>query len=221
MPQREEATGVVRDNNDPQMRGRLIVECPEIVSGEALGDWVEPKFHFIDNGDENAKAGCMWIPNIGATVTVSIEAGEDAEVIGLDPRWECTLYPDGTVPDEFQENYPNRRGWVTRAGHTLIFDDTEDSVVFYYKHPSGCEIRVTNDGGIQLSPPSGQSVLVGDGADQPIPLGTVLKQLLTDMKTAYDAHGHTCPAGGGATTALSNVFPTVDDTILSDDHKVK
>jgi len=215
MPPRLEHTGIVRDNNDPELRGRLLIEAPEIVSGESLG-WVEPRFEFVDSVNSS---GSLFIPDIGATVTVTIESDEFAEVNGLDPRWVCDVYPVGTLPEEFRQNYPNRYGWVTRGGHILIFDNTENELEFYYKHSSGAEIRVTNDGVIKLTPASGQGVLVGgDAATEQLVLGNELKVLLTLMKTRYDGHTHNAsvPVPGP-----SELFPTVDDTILSENHKVE
>lgn len=218
MPKKEYFSGIVRDNDDPEKRGRLVIECPEIVHGQTLSGWVEPIFHYVDS---ERQAGAFWVPNIDAVVTVEIESEEDSEVTSLDPKWRCDVYPAESVPDVFQENYPNRRGWVTPAGHILYFDDTDDQMTFLLRHPSGAEIAINNDGQIAIKPPTGQSVLIGDGADQPIPLGTLLQTLLGNMKTIFDVHTHNYAGGGGTTDAPNNTFPVVDDTILSDDHKVK
>ncbi len=218
MPRKSKHTGTVTDNNDPDMQGRLTVECPTIVTGDVL-EWIDPKFPFTDSG---MLAGWFFVPNIGAQVEVEIEEEEDSEVQGLEPKWQCTLYPDGTVPVEFRipGEYPNIRGWKTAAGHLLIMNDTEAKLEFKYIHPTGSEIYVTNTGQIELKPIAGQSVFIGEAADQPIPLGTLLKALLTGMKTAYDTHTHSSPAGGSTGTP-SAIFPTVDDSILSTLHKVK
>jgi len=216
MGQKETYEGYVTDNNDPEQRGRLSVMCQQIVAGETI-EWVEPKFPFVDS---EGRAGWVFIPNVGSSVTVEVETGREAEVNDLQPKWFCESYPQDTFPEEFKTNYPQRRGFKTKEGHVFFFDDTDGAMTFTYQHPSGTEVIVTNEGQIQLSPASGQSVLIGDGADQPIPLGTLLKTLLANMTSVFNLHQHT-DSLLGLTTKPTTTFPTVDDTILSSLHKVQ
>jgi len=235
MSLKEYHVGIVRDNDDPEKRGRLIIEAPTIVSGESL-PWAEPIFHFVDS---EANAGTFWVPNPGAMVEVEIEGEPESEFSGLMPKWRCSVYPLGTVPDEFQQNYPNRSGWKTKSGHVLYFDDTDGSRSFYYGHPSGTVIQVTENGQIQLTPADGQSVLVGGEADQQLVRGNILYDFMLDMKSWADSHLHdagaiAAPSGGGTCIGLSGVpasaplptlvpnpSPDVPTDLLSDLHKVK
>jgi hypothetical protein len=146
MPKKTIHTGIITDNADPEKRGRLNIECPTIVSGDIM-EWVDPKFFFIDS---SKNAGAFFIPNIGSQVEVEIEDEEDSQVNGLEAKWMCAVYPIGTVPEEFETNYPERRGWKTSAGHVFYFDDTSDQLTFQYTHPSGTEIKVNNSGDILL-----------------------------------------------------------------------
>jgi hypothetical protein len=221
MPRKEKHWGTVTDNQDPEKRGRLIVEVPTIAEGDVL-EWIEPSFHFVDS---SAEAGCFWVPNVGSTVEVEIEAEEDSEVTDLEAKWMCSVYPDGTVPAEFEQNYPERRGWKTKAGHLLYFDDTANSREFYYEHPSGTKIVVTNTGEIQLTPVAGQSVLIGETADQHLVRGEKLTtwagSIIGGGFLGWAAsHIHPDPVSGntGAPVSLPGDFPA---DLLSDDHKVK
>jgi len=216
MPKKEKHWGIVVDNEDPEKRGRLIVQCDTIAEGDVL-EWIEPSFHFVDS-DDQVQAGCFWVPNPGALVEVEIEAEDDSEANDLDPHWKCCLYPNDAVPAVFRENYPQRRGWVTRAGHILYFDDTDGELSFYYEHPSGAKITVDNDGNIRLD--TDASVYIGRDANESIALGDTLKDLLSNMKIAYDSHTHEV-AAFGTSDPPSAMFPTVTDSILSDNHKVK
>ena len=215
MPKKEYHTGIVRDNDDPDKRCRLKIECPSIVAGDTL-DWADPLFHWVDS---SAEAGCVFIPNIDSQVDVEIESEEDSEVNSLEMKWRCSVYPIGTVPEEFQENYPERRGWKTKAGHLLYFDDTDGEHTFLYRHPSGTEIYVNDAGQIELKPTGNQSVLIGDGADEPIPLGNELRSFINDMISTYNGHTH---IETGSTTDPPDppMTPATTD-ILSDNHKVK
>lgn len=215
MPKKTIHTGVVVDNVDPEKRGRLNIECPTVVSGDIM-DWVEPTFFFVDSANT---AGAFFIPGVGSEVEVEIEDEEDSQTNGLEPKWRCALYPYGTVPDEFKENYPERRGWKTAAGHVFYFDDTENSMVFQYTHPSGTSVVVDNDGNIQLNAGSGKTVSIGTDADEQLVRGNILETFLTNLKNWADAHQHV--ETGGTTNVPSVLTPPLPFDLLSDKHKVK
>lgn len=216
MSRKEKHWGKVTDNRDPEKRGRVTVECPTIAEGDVL-EWIDPTFHFVDSG---AQAGSFWVPNVDALVEVEIEAEPDSEATSLEPKWVCSVYPEGTVPDEFKENYPERRGWKTKSGHLLYFDDTEGEKVFLYKHPTGTEIYVNNTGRIELKPTGTQSVFIGDGADQHLVRGEKLtgyfNNLVSGLLLWLGTHVHGAP-GSPPTT----VPPTLPLDLLSDNHLVK
>lgn len=217
MGRKEKHWGIVIDNQDPEARGRLIVQCDTIAEGDVL-EWVEPSFHFVDS-DKDTSAGAFWVPNPGAIVEVEIEAEDDSEGLDLDPRWKCCLYSEGQVPEEFQDNYPNRRGWKTRAGHLFYFDDTEDSLTFYYEHPTGTTITVNNDGHIHIGLDATEHMVHGD----------ILETFLNDLKSWLDGHVHI--AGSlldslgapvtGSTGAPASGSTTVPSDLLSEKHKVE
>jgi hypothetical protein len=217
MPTRETHEGYVTDNNDPEKRGRLKVRCQTIVAGEDL-DWVEPSFPYVDS---EGSGGWIFIPEIGSSITVTINTGDEYQVTDLQPRWKCDLIPEGSFPEDFEDNYPKRRGFATPGGHVLYFDDTEDSQTMLYKHPSGTEIFVSDSGQIELRPTGNESVLIGAGATEEIPLGTQLKSLLELMKTTFDGHVHLAGTPPGNTDIPTTLFPHVTRAILSDNHKVK
>jgi len=222
MPKKEYHSGIVRDTDDPERRGRLLIECPDVAYGQTMS-WAEPKFHFVDSAQE---AGSFWVPNVDSIVEVEIEAEEDSEVNSLEPKWRCDVYPAGTVPEVFIENYPERRGWVTAAGHVLYFDDTDGERTLYYEHPSGTKIRVVENGNIELTPAAGQSVLIGDGADQQLVKGNNLFSWIDSvLKTWANAHKHSgvMPGAGvsGIVDPSSFLNGPTSTYILSDYHKVK
>lgn len=215
MPKREEHYGTITDNNDPEKRGRVSVQCPTITSD--VIEWVEPEFHFVDSAKD---AGAFFVPANGSQVTVSIEAEEDSEVMGLEPRWRCTIYPIGKLPEIFETNYPERRGWVTGAGHQLYMDDTSGEHTFTYEHPTGATVHINNDGDIILTPAGGRSVKVGGSdATEALVLGYELKSYFnaagSGLVSLLTSHTHD---GGSPPAAAFPAFPT---SALSPDNKVK
>lgn len=230
MPKREKHWGIVIDNDDPEKRGRLTVQCDTIAEGDVL-EWMNPSFHFVDSSSDE-QGGSFWVPNPGAIVEVTIEAEDDSEANDLDPQWKCSVYSQGGVPEVFQENYPKRRGWVTRKGHILYFDDTEDSFTFHYEHPSGAKITVDNDGNIRLH--TSASIYIGDdNADHPITRGDILDTFLDNLKSWNDGHihsqgGYQVVVAGPGTYPVTGVSgsptsdsPSIPTNLNSDDHYVE
>jgi hypothetical protein len=223
MPKKEYHEGIVVDNLDPEKRARIKVTCPTIVEGEALGDWIEPIFPFVDSEE---RAGWFFVPSVNSSIRIEIESEENSEANGIEARWMCTLYPENSVPEEFQENYPERRGFKTKSGHLLMFDDQDETVTI--RSSSGSEIHITQSGRIELKPTGSESVFIGDGADQAIMRGDIFKTFWNTIFEYITTHIHATPSG--PTTAITPTggsfvgpktpyeFPSNG---LSDNHKVK
>lgn len=119
----------VTDNNDPEKRGRLLLECPDFMAeGVSFPDWIEGKGLFNWKGD----SGIFAVPEVGSFVDLEIEeaGSNDTGMSGiphvLTPavRWKprTEFATSEGVPSEAKENYPHRIVWKTTAGHVLIFD---------------------------------------------------------------------------------------------------
>jgi hypothetical protein len=206
MPKKKYHSGIVRDNDDPLMRGRLMVECPDIAYGQTM-PWAEPKMHFVDS---EMRAGAFWIPNINSVVELEIEDEEDSEANDLLPKWKCDVYPEGTVPEIFQTNYPQRRGWVTAAGHIMYFDDTEGQLIFKLIHPTGTELVIDNDGNIHIG---------SESNTEPLVHGTVLNTFLTDLRTWLNLL--TLPVAGAVAGPPSAPPPPIPGNLNSSKHTVE
>ena len=74
--------GVVRNNVDPESRGRLQVVVPE-VRGEAVLDWALPCSPYAGDG-----VGFFALPPVGANVWVEYEAGNLQMPIWAGCFWE-------------------------------------------------------------------------------------------------------------------------------------
>lgn len=138
MSQREIHYGIVSDNNDPEMRGRVRVRCGTLVPDDTeWPEWVEPLFPYLSSSDQNkTDGGFFFIPDIGVVVELELEVTSardevpgQSSIDAPDIRWRACVWAHGTdvLPDDFLANYPFRRGIKTSLGHMLLFDDTEDS----------------------------------------------------------------------------------------------
>lgn len=110
----EHPTATVVSNNDPAKAGRVKVEMAEL-DGDQWPEWLEPIF-----------PGGQWvcIPEPGDTVECVLPEGEDKIEFASEVKYRgVVLDPKNAVPSQFKTNYPNRRGFQTKAGHVLIVDD--------------------------------------------------------------------------------------------------
>lgn len=106
-------TGEVTNNTDPDKRGRIYVKVTELGQDEGLEVWVPPVFASV-----GANRGAFWPPEVGDRVRVFFKNGQQDEPVGYIGGW----YADGDVPPEFtaSESAPDRRGFVTRLGHSFV-----------------------------------------------------------------------------------------------------
>jgi hypothetical protein len=76
--------GTVIDNVDPLLKGRLLVEVPDVV-GPAPSSWAEPCVPLA--GPTGLPMGVYMVPPIGAGVWVEFERGDPSKPIWVGCRW--------------------------------------------------------------------------------------------------------------------------------------
>lgn len=121
----------VKKVDDPEERGRIQVQCPEVGHTKVLPKWVEPSFMAAGKN-----RGWFWPPEVGDSVWVSFERGDAGRPNLYFGGW----FGDKEVPTElgYASKNPKRRGFATRAGHTVIFNDEagKESVELFWRKPS-------------------------------------------------------------------------------------
>lgn len=192
---REVFVALVTDNADDEKRGRIKVACAGLMgvdpdSGDPVEypDWVPPGFPHLESSDgEIVDSGMFYIPNVGTTVEIEITTGTShdrspgqASISNPDPRWKvCLLQPGDAISDDFTRNYPERKGWRTKAGHLLLFDDSDSGdrqVTLRHGGPDGDGagpfVSLLADGSIQMGTPTGQLIYInaadGEKADSAV-----------------------------------------------------
>lgn len=174
MIERETVKAIVRDIDDPERRGRIRVECGDILAeGHVIPDWVEPCFPVASSG-----SGWFFLPRPGSIVDLEIVSNADEdEVYGMafmmhpDYRWRSCLYGSAEdVPEPFRakDGYGMKGGYMSPGGQLFMLDDKTMEVILRAR-----TLR-----------------LVSDDASEPLVLGDVLTSFLKDVLDAIAAHTH-------------------------------
>ena len=148
--------GIVTDNTDPLMQGRIRAQIPSVLGDEQTG-WALPCSPYGGDG-----VGFFFIPPVGANVWIEFENGD------LDfPIWVGCFWNTGKVPSS--SGLPIMK--VIKTDNTTItFDDTPGVGGITIETQNGLKIKMDvsgielNNNGtmtIKLTP---ASVSVNDGA---------------------------------------------------------
>ena len=147
--------GVVTDNRDPLLQGRLRATV-EDVFGEEESGWAFPCVPYAGNG-----VGFFMLPPVGAMVWVEFEHGDPDY-----PIWSGCFWAEGESPPPAQ---PETKVIKTDAG-TILVDDTPGAGGITIETANGMKI-VLSELGIEIDDGqggsikiTGQTVSVNDGA---------------------------------------------------------
>jgi uncharacterized protein involved in type VI secretion and phage assembly len=123
--------GIVTNNNDPLMAGRVKVKYPWIPSMQEIeGDWA--RIISIGGG---ASGGSMFLPEVNDEVLVAFEHGDInfPYIVGI--LWNGKDRPPQGKGAVVGGGKVNQRVIRSRSGHTIIFDDTmgEEKIIIQDK----------------------------------------------------------------------------------------
>jgi uncharacterized protein involved in type VI secretion and phage assembly len=218
--------GTVSDNKDPENRGRIQAHVPAVGQQFAVNVWIDPAFP-----GAGLDRGMFWPPHVGDSVRVCFDQG--------DPSKPCTYWGGWfgaeDLPSEFDSGKgetPVKRGFITRGGHSIVFDDTEGSQslkITWRKLSEGDELKTPArsdegdtvaqlsfvDGGIELVFKDNQKIQIQDGVIKidatkvEIATGADQKAVRGDELVQWlQAHNHGT-AWGPSSPPLSPPPPTV------------
>jgi hypothetical protein len=105
--------GTVRDNNDPEKRGRLKIDCPAIYEDGKMEEWVEPR-----GMPSGVKMGLFILPQKGDLVWISCREGNP-----LKPVWEFGAFKENSIPDKASSGYPKKM--VLQYGDLFLEFDSQ------------------------------------------------------------------------------------------------
>lgn len=112
--------GTVTSNEDPEERGRIKAQVDDLGQKGALDIWVPPVFDMASNGK-----GSFWPPELGDSVRIFYHHGNPSQPFGYLGGWFGTT--DTAEEFKYTNKRPEKRGFVTRLGHQLVFSEEKDN----------------------------------------------------------------------------------------------
>lgn len=211
--------GICTRNDDPQGRGRIQARCPMIGHGDAPNVWIDPIFE-----SAGASHGTFFPPVVGDCVRVCFECGNPQIPDGYVGGW----YGTADVPAEvaYSDGTPERRGFVSRAGHSLVFCDEpgKESIQLIWHKPDSSDESLTDltvtadrtrgkfafmsfndDGSIQFVNPNGSNINI-DATNKAVVIMDESGNTVTldaDGSRIIDNKGNVVSLSGGDITILA------------------
>jgi uncharacterized protein involved in type VI secretion and phage assembly len=153
--------GTVVSNVDPMLRGRLLVEVPDVL-GVAPSSWAEPCVPLA--GPTGPPMGVYMVPPVGAGVWVEFERGDASRPIWVGCRWGAP----SDVPTLAHAGLPVSPNIVlqTAGQHAIVISDLPGPTGgIMLKSKAGATL-IVNDTGIYIQNGKGASItLTGKAVD--------------------------------------------------------
>jgi len=124
--------GVVTNNNDPLMKGRVRARVPDVY-GEHDSGWAMPSVPYAGNG-----VGLFLIPPVDASVWIEFENGDPDY-----PVWSGCFWAQGEAPA--QPTAPQMKVLKTEAA-TITLNDTPGAGGVTIETQMGMKIAITTTG---------------------------------------------------------------------------
>ena len=124
--------GIVTDNRDPQMLGRIRAKVQDVLGGNDSG-WALPCTPYAGDG-----VGLFLLPPENASVWIEFEHGDPDY-----PIWTGCFWATGEVPAS--PAVPEKKMLKTDAG-TITIDDTKGSGGITIETTAGMKIAITSSG---------------------------------------------------------------------------
>lgn len=151
--------GIVTDNRDPMGMGRVKVKYPWLTN-DHTSYWARTVSQMAGKG-----RGMFNLPEIDDEVLVVFEQGEISRPYVLGQLWngKDSTPSVGGKPELGGGSEVNRRGFVTRIGHQMTFDDTGGQGEIAFKTAGGHHV-VFDDANkkVEITTTGGHKLLLDD-----------------------------------------------------------
>jgi len=143
----------VIDNQDPDGRLRVLVQKVRPDDAERSGDGVWATVAMPSAGPDH---GFVFTPQVGDTVLVGFEGGDQDSPVVLGSIWADTATPPGGVDDVQSIRTP--------AGLAVVFDDGSDSLSLTLQTPGGATLALNDGAGaITINDAHGNTIVLDGG----------------------------------------------------------
>jgi uncharacterized protein involved in type VI secretion and phage assembly len=143
--------GVVTDNLDPLMIGRIRARVPDVM-GERGSGWALPCAPF--GGDQT---GFFAVPKVGAGVWMEFEHGDPDRPIWSGCWWGSV---EEMPPSLLAPPPPSKKVMLrTEAGHSITMDDTPEVGGITLQTAGGAKIAITGTG-IEIDDGMGAKIIL-------------------------------------------------------------
>jgi len=107
--------GIVSNNEDPEIRGRVKIICPNVYGDVEYPKWALPFGMFSGKG-----IGSYWIPPNNSPIWATFKNGNPEF-----PLWTYGWYPKDYAPKDVE---PGKFLFTTPAGYKLMFDEVDSLI---------------------------------------------------------------------------------------------
>ena len=181
------ARGLVTDNKDPEGMGRVRVQLSWQAEGAAY--WARTAAPM-----SGSAYGAWFLPEVGDEVLVGAEHGDPALLYVLGMLWNGKVKPPATNDDGKNA----LRLIKSRAGHQVLFDDTEGAGILELKLADGKKVTLDKDG-VAVDDAKGNTILIKSNASE-IAVTSAAKLTLKSAQVAIEADGTLEIKSGGTLT---------------------
>jgi hypothetical protein len=210
----------VKDNADPEKRGRLRLVIPSVLGPDVVSGWALPCAPYGGHADR----GFFFIPEIDDGVWAEFEAGQLEY-----PVWVGTFWakPGGTseVPDPGKTQQPPTSKIIKTGKHTIEFADEDGSEAIKVTDATNGNKITLDANGVLVEDANGNKIKlesggvtiessrikIGSGASDKLIKGDTLKTLLTPWYNALSTHVHPNGNMGAPTAPAPTLAPLLPD----------
>lgn len=178
--------GIVTNNQDPLMRGRIQAHVPAVL-GDVPTGWALPCAPYAGDG-----SGVYTVPPPGAGVWIEFEAGDVSY-----PIWSGCWWGDGQLPQDEKGGVTTPALKIVRSEQGLLVALDDDAQTITLSDSSGSNFLTIQVLQGQVKIQAATKVVVEapfielvEGSTHPIVFGDDLLRYLNQLVTIFNSHLH-------------------------------